>query len=92
MDSPYSHRAWAKDLNIQYPLISDFARDFAAKYCVPLITGGALPGIMSRSAFVVDSEKIIRYIWYAPEGKGLPPVEDILNTTRTLSPPLDGPE
>ena len=30
VDSPYSHSAWAKELDVEYPLISDFAREFAA--------------------------------------------------------------
>jgi len=92
VDSPYSHRAWAKELEIEYPLISDFTRTFAVDYHVPLSTDGALPGTTSRSAFVVDSKKIIRYAWYAPGGKNKPPVEEILNAARALSHSLDRPE
>ena len=36
VDSPYSHRAWAAELNIPYPLLSDFAREFLTSYRVPL--------------------------------------------------------
>jgi peroxiredoxin len=85
VDSPYAHRAWAKELGVGYPLISDFAREFATAYKVPLTTTGALPGTTTRSAFVVDSNKIVRYVWYAPEeGKVLPPVEDVLTAVREL--------
>jgi peroxiredoxin len=89
VDSPYSHRAWAKELDVAYPLISDFARTFAVDYHVPLSTGGALPGTTSRSAFVIDSDRILRYVWYAPEGKGRPDVEKILQAVRALSYPGD---
>lgn len=78
VDSPYAHRAWAKELGVDYPLISDFGREFATSYRVPLTTDGALPGTTKRSAFVIDSDKTVRYAWYAPEGKGVPPVDDIL--------------
>ena len=85
VDSPYAHRVWAGQLNIQYPLISDFGREFAGAYHVPLRTGGPLPGTTTRSAFVVDAKKVVRYAWYAPEGRGLPPVDEILTAVREMS-------
>ena len=84
VDSPYSHRTWAEQLGVGYSLISDFGREFATAYHVPLRTGGLLPRTTTRSAFVIDSEKTIRYAWYAPEGKGLPPVEEILAAVRGM--------
>ena len=84
VDSPYSHRVWARELSIAYPMISDFARTFAADYHVPLSTEGLLRGTTRRSAFVVDSNRIVRYAWYAPEGKGRPDVEQILQVVRAL--------
>lgn len=89
VDSPYSHRAWAKELDVEYPLISDFARTFAEDYHIPLSTDRTLPGTTSRSAFVIDSDHILRYVWYAPEGKGVPPVEEILTVVRALPRPAD---
>jgi peroxiredoxin len=89
VDSPYSHRAWAKELDVEYPMISDFARTFAVDYRVPLSTGGLLSGITGRAAFIIDSDRILRYVWYAPEGRGLPDVEEILTVVRELSRPLD---
>jgi peroxiredoxin len=84
VDSPYSHRAWAKELQVDYPLISDFAREFAKSYKVPLTTDGALPGTTTRSAFVIDSDKIVRYVWYAPQGKERPDAHEILQVVRAL--------
>lgn len=92
VDSPYSHSAWAKELDVEYPLISDFAREFAAAYHVPLSTEGALRGTTSRSAFIIDSDRTLRYVWYAPERKVRPPVDEILNEVRALSQSLDRPE
>jgi peroxiredoxin len=89
VDSPYSHRAWAKELDVDYPMISDFARTFAADYHVPLSTDRALPGTMGRSAFIIDSDRILRYVWYAPAGRGLPDVQAILTLVRELSPAPD---
>lgn len=85
VDSPYSHRAWAKELGVEYPLISDFARTFARDYHVPLRNVGPLPGTTNRSAFVIDSDRILQYVWYAPQGKGLPDVEEILAAVRSLA-------
>jgi peroxiredoxin len=69
---------------IQYPLLSDFARRFTESYGVPQNREGLLPGTSRRSAFLVDAEGIIRYVWYPPEGPGQPPVEEILEAARRL--------
>ncbi|HEX6510483.1 MAG TPA: redoxin domain-containing protein [Chloroflexota bacterium] len=87
VDSPYSHRAWSKELGgIPYPLLSDFAREFLEQYGVPENTAGLLPRTARRSAFVIDSEGIVRYVWYPPEGRGLPPIDEILEAVRALPP------
>ena len=84
VDSPYSHRAWAESIDIRYPLISDFNREFMEKYRVPLRGMRLLSRVAGRSAFIVDQEGVIRYAWYQPEGRALPPVQEILEAARSL--------
>lgn len=87
VDSPYSHRAWAAELDIRYPLLSDFGREFITGYGIPAREIPLLPGVASRSAFLLDTGGIIRYVWYEPEGGGLPPVEEILEAAQYLPQP-----
>lgn len=89
VDSPYSHRAWAAELDVRYPLLSDFGRTFIERYGVPSRDLPLLPGVASRSAFLVDGTGIIQYAWYEPKDRGLPPVEDILEALSGLP---DSPE
>jgi peroxiredoxin len=84
VDSPYSHRAWAKELGVPYPLISDFGREFIESYRVPEGGTRLLPRTAKRSAFVVDAAGIIRYVWHASEGAGRPSVQEILEVARSL--------
>jgi peroxiredoxin len=84
VDSPYSHRAWASELDIPYPLLSDFGREFIASYGIPSRDLKLLPGVATRTAFIVDRDSVIRYVWYGPSGGGLPPVEEILEAAQQL--------
>ena len=90
VDSPYSHRAWAAELNIPYPMLSDFGRELMASYGIPTRDVRLLPAVGSRSAFVTYAGGIIRYAWYAPEGGGMPPIEEILEAVRQLPAPAEG--
>lgn len=84
VDSPYSHRVWAEELHLPFPLLSDFGREFVTSYGVPTRDIRLLPAVAGRSAFLVDASEIVRYVWYQPEGRGLPPVEEILEAARQL--------
>ena len=90
VDSPYSHRAWAAELGIPYPVLSDFGRELMASYGIPTRDVPFLPAVGSRSAFLIDADGIIRYAWYAPEGGGMPAVQEILEAARKLPLRLDG--
>jgi peroxiredoxin len=90
VDSPYSHRAWAESLDVPYPLLSDFNREFSEKYGVPLRDMRLLARVAARSAFIVDAEGIVRYVWNQPEGRALPPVDEILQAARSLASSADG--
>ena len=86
VDSHHSHRAFARELDIPYPMLSDFNRAFLAGYGVPERNAGLLERLGTRSAFVVDADGIIRYAWYVSEAGGQPPVDEILEAARRLTP------
>lgn len=66
IDSHYTLRAWANDLKITFPLLSDFNKETSAKYdsLYQLYSPGKYDynGVSKRSAFVIDGDGIIKYI------------------------------
>ncbi len=56
VDSIWSHKAWAKHLGIDFPILSDFTRDVSRSY------GLLRPeGFSERAYLLVDEEGIVRW-------------------------------
>jgi peroxiredoxin len=55
VDSPWSHRAWAEDRGIGFPLLSDFLRKVVEDYGVKHEAG-----FSNRAYFVIDEEGVVR--------------------------------
>lgn len=57
-DSPYSHRAFAAELGLEFPLLSDFyGKHASAAYGVLRPEGFA-----ERASFIIDKDGILRYV------------------------------
>jgi peroxiredoxin len=82
VDSPYAHRVWARELNIPFPMISDFDRDLLSKYGALTNDVPFLGAIGGYHAFAVDSSRTLKGVWYQPEAGGLSPVDRILETVK----------
>ncbi len=55
VDSPWSHRAWAEERGIDFPLLSDFQRKVVEEYGVKHEAG-----FPERAYFVIDKEGVVR--------------------------------
>lgn len=88
VDSAYTHRVWAKELNIEFPMISDFLRTMLDAYGALGPEREYLGRIAHYNAIVVAQDGTIAYAWYQPETGGLSPVEEVLEAVRALP---DGP-
>jgi len=55
VDSPWSHRAWAEERGIRFPLLSDFERKVVEEYGVKHEAG-----FPERAYFVIDKEGVVR--------------------------------
>lgn len=75
---------WAGQLGLEYPLLSDFDRVIMDAYGVPARDMHLLSRVTSRAVFIVDADHVVRYAWGPPEGRGQPPVEEVLEAARTL--------
>jgi len=82
VDSPYAQKAWVQQLNLNFPLLSDFNKEVSKAYEVLYEALGGLKGVAKRSVFVLDREGIIGYKWVSEDPKKLPNLEAIKKVLR----------
>lgn len=84
VDSPFVLDRFSKENNLNFKLGSDFNRTVSEDYGV-LFSGdfAGMTGFSMRSAFVIDSDGVIRYS-ETTDGKTLPSFENIKNTLANL--------
>lgn len=78
VDSLYSHRAFAQQLGLTFPLLSDFTREVSRAYGVLRESGAS-----ERALFLVDKEGTIRYTYVSDLGQ-VPDIEPVLTLLRQL--------
>jgi peroxiredoxin len=88
VDSPWSHRAWAEERGIEFPLLSDFKRVVVGEYGVEHEAG-----FPERAYFVIDREGIVRARKIEDSISDQPEVEQVLEDlekalSRALRKPL----
>lgn len=68
VDPPATNAAFAKQNELNFPLLSDYSRSTVNAYGVALEKFGGMEGYVAaqRSVFVVDKAGTIRYAWIAP--------------------------
>ncbi|NOX62924.1 MAG: peroxiredoxin [Chloroflexi bacterium] len=79
-DSPHSHRAFAAELGLEFPLLSDFfGKHVSAAY-------GVLrsEGFCERASFIIDKEGVVRYA-EVHELTQVPDVEKLFQILETLN-------
>lgn len=76
-DSTFSHRRFAEEYDITYPLLTDSAGAVAAEYGVCMDTWRGHRNVPKRSVFVIDERQRIRYAWSTDEQSVLPDVGEI---------------
>ena len=73
VDSPWSHRAWAEERGIDFPLLSDFQREVIEDYGVKHEAG-----FPERAYFVIDKGGIVRAKKIEGSPSDQPEVEAVL--------------
>jgi len=72
-DTPWSHRAWAEERGIGFPLLSDLERDAVDSYGVRHENG-----FPERAYFIIDREGVIRAKKVEASTKDQPELEVVL--------------
>ena len=82
MDTPFSHKEFAKQLDLPFELLSDFNKEVSAQYGV-LADAGPYKGVSQRSVFIVGRDGRVAWTWKAE--RGLPDVDEVLEAARRVS-------
>jgi len=77
VDAPFSNGAFAKDNDLNFPVLSDYSRSATQAYGVALPDFAGMKGYTAaqRSVFVVDADGTVIYEWIAPNA-GIEPDYD----------------
>jgi peroxiredoxin len=73
-DSPWSHRAWAEERGIGFPLLSDFNKEVIEEYGVRNEAGFA-----NRAYVVVDRDGVVRAKRVEESPRDQPEIETVLD-------------
>jgi peroxiredoxin len=76
-DTVWSHRAFAEEYTIQFPLLSDSNGDVAEEYDVLMSQWRGHQRIPRRSVFVIDDRGRIPYAWCTEDQSVLPDLVEI---------------
>jgi peroxiredoxin len=90
VESNRAHTAYAEQLNLPFPLLSDLNREVVREYGVmytrELPHREGFYGISKRAVFVVDSAGVVRYAWITDDALVEPDVDEVLAALATISP------
>ncbi len=81
-DSPYSHRRYAEQQWLTFPLLSDWSGEAVRAFGVAQTLDG-LDDTPVRSCFLVDGDGIIRDAWRYGDDD-VPDVDELLNAAHGL--------
>jgi len=81
-DSPYSHRRYAEQQWLTFPLLSDWSGEAVRAFGVTQTLDG-LEGTPVRSCFLIDADGVIRDVWRYGNDE-VPDVEALLAAAHAL--------
>ncbi len=87
VDAPFSNGAFAEKNGINFPILSDYARETVRAYGVAHDDFAGLTGYTAakRSVFVLDKEGIVRYRWVAPNPGTEPTYDEVKKAVQAIS-------
>ena len=80
----FSQMAFAKQLGVPFPLLSDWGRDTCAAYGVRYDVWKEHDGLAKRSLFVIGGDGVIRYRWVTDDALETPVIEDAIEAMAAL--------
>jgi glutaredoxin-dependent peroxiredoxin len=81
-DSPWTHIAWTQALDLNFGLLSDFNGEAVRAFGIGIEHRG-FRDVARRSAFLVDTDTVVRAVWEYATGD-VPDVDEWLEAARAL--------
>lgn len=72
VDSAFTNHRFAQETRAPFPVLSDFNREACTAYGVRNDDYFGMRGVAHRSAFVVDGDGVVRFVWVEQEDGTLP--------------------
>lgn len=88
VESDRAHTAFAKALDLPFPLLSDFNREIVQRFGIayaPEEARGGLWGFSRRSVYVIDQTSTIRYAWITEDTAIAPDIEEVIGAVEALA-------
>ena len=77
VDSPFVTDKFRAEMDIPFPILSDFNKEVASRYGVLHEELVGLRGVAKRSAFVIDSDGTVAYAWVSDDPKQVPKFDEL---------------
>jgi glutaredoxin-dependent peroxiredoxin len=85
IDTVYSLAKYKAELNLNFPLLSDFNKEVSIAYgCLYESFNYGMKGVSKRSAFILDKNGIVRYAEILENASAIPNFEEIQKTLSKL--------
>lgn len=80
----FSQQAFAEGLAVDFPLLSDWDREVCSAYRVRYDVWKGHTGLAKRSLFVIDTGKVVRYVWSTDDALQLPDLTEAVSVFQDL--------
>ncbi len=84
IDSQFCHKAFAQQLELNFPLLSDANREVIPAYGVMRAEIAGIRNVANRAVFVIDSTGVIRYKWLTENPPEVPDIGEVLKAAENL--------
>ena len=81
----FSQQQFAKDLQLSYPLLSDWGGATSDAWGVRYDVWKGHEGLAKRAVFVVDADLIVQYAWMTDDATVVPDLSEALAAVQSLS-------
>jgi peroxiredoxin len=80
----FAQQAFAEQLGVGFPLLSDWEREVSAAYGVQYERWRGHTGVAKRSVFLIDRTGIVRYRWVTDDALQVPDFDEVVAALRLL--------
>jgi peroxiredoxin len=87
VDAPAANGAFAKELGLQFPLLSDWNRETIKAYDIVHVGLGGVEGYTSamRSVFILNGSGVVQYKWVAEQQGNEPNYDEVTTALGSFS-------